>query len=79
MNSNKPRNSCWKHHLLLFLAGGEAYLTIIYIIFAFGNTLPIQIFGMELTQKTNFYLIVINAIIASFLLWWSSKMHHSEH
>jgi hypothetical protein len=74
---DKPpvHNSACKYHLLLFLAGGEAFHTISHVIIAFSGILPLPVFGIDFTQNFNYFAIVTNGLITIALLWWASKVH----
>lgn len=74
----KPAGACWKHHLLIFLAGAEAFHTVSHILLRYSNTLPLQVFGFEFGQSGNLWAILINAIITVGLLYWAKKEHHTH-
>ena len=65
---------CTKKHVLIFLAGAEAFHSLAHLLLAFANVLPLRIFGITLTPQLNIAAITLNAIIAVGLLWWASKV-----
>ncbi len=74
----KEQKPCWKHHLLIFLAGAEAFHTLSHILLAYSGTLPVQIFGYDWGANANFWAIIINALITVGLLYWAKREHHSH-
>ncbi len=70
-----------KKHLIIFLAGASTFHTFSHIMLAFTGTLPIMVFGYEITQTMNLWLIAINTAITIGLFWWLAKQpcSHEHH
>lgn len=68
------KSHAWQYHLLIFLAGAQAFHTFSHIFIAFVGILPLHIYGIEYTQKLNLIVTIINCLILAVLLWWASKI-----
>jgi len=65
-----------KRDLLLFLAGAEAFHTLVHVLLYFSGLLPIKLI-IEWTSQLNLYAIIINALITIGLLWLACKANGS--
>lgn len=59
---------------IIFFAGAAFLHTISHIILPFIITMPLDMGFMVLTTTSNFWVIVISAIITIALLWWAYKL-----
>lgn len=72
----KPQHGCWKHHVLIFLAGAAAFHTLSHLFMSFSGLLPMHVWGMEITQRTNTIIIVVSALLTAVLLWLAARKHN---
>lgn len=68
-----------KKHILLFLAGAEAFHTLAHLILAVSDLLPFTIFGIMVTPVLNMSAVAINAFITLGLLTWASRTPGESH
>lgn len=59
---------CSKKHFMYFLAGAAAWEAFGHVLIHFSNKLPIDIFGITLTQQLNTIIIVVAGVISVGLL-----------
>ena len=60
---------------LIFLAGAEAFHTVLHMRFSISDMLPLRwVWGIELTSQLNIVLMIVNALITVGLLYWSSSL-----
>ena len=58
----------------IFIAGAQSFHTLSHIVFMLDGILPMRFFGIKITKKANFWIIIINLIITAALFWHIAKM-----
>jgi hypothetical protein len=61
-------------NIVIFLAGAEAFHTLVHMAFGASSILPIKILFYTLTPQFNLIAIIINALITLGLIWWASTL-----
>lgn len=60
---------------LIFVAGAEAFHTLVHFTFSVLGILPLKwVWGIELTSQLNIVLMIVNALITIGLLYWASSL-----
>ena len=62
-----------KREWIIFFAGVQTFHTLSHLLISLNGILPINFFGITITQTFNTWAIIINAVITLWLLWWASK------
>lgn len=62
-----------KRDLLFFLAGAEAFHTIVHIGIGLSGNLPLHFFFITLACRLNLFAVVVNAAITAGLFVWACK------
>ena len=66
-------NTCWTHHILMFLAGAAFWEALVHLSLQYSGLLPLDYYGFTLTTSYNMFAIGGAALLSVVLLWFACR------